>query len=230
MIRTTIRERGLIRLIPATYHKPPTLRALVDSDEEMEILAKIEGLTSLRQMAEKGQNMHVDKRELAWQRRNNDLKVYGNSHVNAAFTYTRTTGNRFNSSSRGAWYCAWEMRTSMEEVAYHKTRELSYIGIYEDKTRYVELLADFIGDFPDISDQPDHPCLSPDPALGYPEGQKLALDLQKQGERGLIYPSVRSPGGRCLVIFDPSAIQNVRPGAKWELIWSGSPEFSLENV
>ena len=217
-----------MRLIPATYHKPPTLRGLVDSDAEMDILAQIEGLTSLRQLAEKGKNMNVDKRELAWQRRNNDLKVYGISHINAAFTYTRISGNRFNTSTRGAWYCAWDMKTAIEEVAYHKNRELSYVGIYKDKARYVELLADFIGEFPDITDDPQHPCLNPDPLIGYPEGQKLALELQQQGERGLIYPSARDIGGKCLVIFDPSAIQNVRPGAKLDLIWSGNSEFNVE--
>ena len=52
MKTTTISDRGLIRLLPATYHKPPALRGLVDTDEEAEILAEIEGLTSARLVAE----------------------------------------------------------------------------------------------------------------------------------------------------------------------------------
>jgi len=225
--QTSLCERGLIRLIPATYHKPPTLRGLVDTDEEAEILANIEGLTSLRQIAEAGKSFQIDKRELAWQRRNNDLKIYGITHINAAFTYTRLGGNRFNTDARGAWYCAWELQTAIEEVAFHKGRELSYVGIYKDKTRYVELLSDFIGDFPDITDDAALPCLSSDPSMGYPEGQNLAMELQKRGERGLIYPSARHKGGKCLVVFEPSAIQNVRPGAKWDLEWNGSPDFNV---
>ena len=39
---TQISDRGLVRLVPAAYHKPPVLRGLVESDEEMEILAQIE--------------------------------------------------------------------------------------------------------------------------------------------------------------------------------------------
>ena len=35
-----VSDRGLIRLIPATYHKPPTLRGLVDTDDELEVLAQ----------------------------------------------------------------------------------------------------------------------------------------------------------------------------------------------
>jgi hypothetical protein len=40
MKQTEISDRGLVRLLPATYHKPPSLRGLVDTDDEMEILAR----------------------------------------------------------------------------------------------------------------------------------------------------------------------------------------------
>jgi RES domain-containing protein len=232
MKQTEISDRGLTRLLPATYHKPPTLRGLVDTDDELDILAEIEGLTNGRLQAERGRNPFIDPRELAWQRRNQDLRIYGDSHVNAAFTYTRAGGNRFNSGDRGAWYCAWDVMVSVSEIAFHRTRELSYTGWFEDCARYVELLADFIGVFDDISDEPDHPALHPKPEIGYPEGQCLAQDLRRCGSRGLIYPSVRAPvhGGNCLVCFDPRAIQNVRPGASWDLVWEGTPEYSIRAV
>jgi Uncharacterized conserved protein len=227
---TPLNDRALVRLIPATYHKPPALRGLVDSDEEMEVLAEIEGLTSARLMAEEGRSPYVDRRELAWQRRKHDLRIYGNTHVNAAFTYTRKGGNRFNDETRGAWYCSWDPMVSAAEVAFHKTRELRYIGHFHDTTRYVELLADFIGDFPDITDEPYHPALNPDIALGYPEGQNLANRLRREGHLGLIYPSVRAPEGNCLVAFEASVVQNVRPGAKWDIVWDGSEHYSIHGV
>ncbi|MFY8095144.1 MAG: RES family NAD+ phosphorylase [Niveispirillum sp.] len=226
----SISDRALVRLVPATYHKPPSLRGLVDSDAEMAVLAEIEGLTSNRLIAERGRNLHLDRRELAWTRRRHDLTIYGQSHVNAAFSYTRTGGNRFNDEGRGAWYCSWQTLTSIAEVAFHRTRELGFIGIYRDLARYVELLADFIGDFPDIRDEPGHPALTPDPGVGYPEGQALALALRRQGHRGLIYPSVRQPGQRCLVAFEPGAVQNVRPGASWNIVWEGTPDYSVVGV
>ena len=153
MKTTILSDRGLVRLIPATYHKPPSLRGLVDTDEEMDILAEIEGLTSARLIAERGRNLHIDRRELAWGRRKRDLRLYGNSMINAAFAYTRAGGNRFNDEARGAWYCSWDSLTSLAEVAFHRTRELGFIGIFDDKARYVELLADFIGEFPDLGDE-----------------------------------------------------------------------------
>ncbi len=102
-----------------------------------------------------------------------------------------------------------------------------YIGIWRDRVRYVELLADFIGEFPDLTDDPDHPALQLDPAAGYPAGQALAAELLREGHRGLVYPSVRRRGGTCLVAFVPGAVQNVRPGASWEIVWDGTPDWSV---
>jgi len=227
MKKTELSVRGLVRLLPATYHKPPALRGLVDTDEELAVLAEVEGLTSARLLAERGRNPHFDPRELAWRRRDRDLRIYGDTHVNAAFTYTRAGGNRFNSEDRGAWYCAWDVMVSVAEVAWHRTRELQFTGSFHDSARYVELISDFIGEFHDLTDEPTHPALNADPALGYPEGQELAARLRREGSRGLIYPSVRAPGGNCLVCFEPGAVQNVRPGASWNLVWEGTPDYSV---
>lgn len=100
---TAINDRGLVRLIPETRHKPPVLRGLVDSEEETQILAELEGETSQRLIAEREGSLGIDQRELAFARRQRDLQVYGQSHINAAFTYTRSTGNRFNGQEHGTW-------------------------------------------------------------------------------------------------------------------------------
>lgn len=227
---SSVNDRALVRLISETHHKPPVLRGLVDSDDEAAVLAELEGQTSGRLTAEREGLPGLDRRELAFVRRANDLKVYGQSHVNAAFTYTRATGNRFNGAARGAWYCSFDSLTSVEEVGFHRTRELSFVGWYVGEARYVELLADFIGDFPELDEETAGLALHPDPAIGYPAGQALALSLQRDGHRALLYPSVRRAGGRCLVAFSPGIVQNVRPGASWTLVWDGRPEFALHGT
>ncbi len=229
MRTTSINARALVRLISETHHKPPVLRGLADSDEEAAVLAAIEGETSARLIAERDGSPALDRRELAFARRSHDLRLYGQSHINAAFTYTRPTGNRFNGGERGAWYCAWQMLTSAQEVGFHRTRELGFISHYEDEARYVELLADFTGDFPNLHED-GHPALYPEPEVGYPEGQRLAAELRGEGRPGLIYPSVRHEGGRCFVAFNPGIIQNVRPGASWKLVWNGTPDFAIEGI
>ncbi len=227
---TAIHDRGLVRLVSETRHKPPVLRGLVDTDEEVEILAELEGATSARLVAEREGGSALDRRELVFARRAHDLRVYGQSRINAAFTYTRPTGNRFNGGDRGAWYCSYDVLTSAEEVGFHRTRELGYVGIFKDEARYVELLADFIGDFPNLDGEVGHAALNADPDIGYPEGQALAEALRREGHRGLLYPSVRHAGGRCFVAFDPGIVQNVRPGASWKLTWNDTPEYSIEGL
>jgi len=43
--------------------------------------------------------------------------------------------NRFNTGDRGALYCTWDMPTSAQEVGGHRTRELGFVGRYEDEAR-----------------------------------------------------------------------------------------------
>ena len=93
--------------------------------------------------------------------------------------------------------------------------------------QYVELLADFIGDFPDLCADRTNRALDADPDRGYPAGQALASDLRRADHRGLTYPSVRRKSGRCFVAFDPGAVQNVRLGTSWMLSWNGGPEFNV---
>ncbi|MBL9059979.1 MAG: RES family NAD+ phosphorylase [Mangrovicoccus sp.] len=226
---TDLRERGLVRLISHTHHKPPVLRALVDDEAEAAILAGLEGETSARLVAEREGGPALDRRELAFRRHRSDLDRYGHTHVNAAFAYTRPEGNRFNAGDRGAWYCAFDDLTACHEVGYHRTRELRNVGRLHDSAVYVALLADFIGEFPDLRGVVT-PALDPDPGVGYPAGQAFARDLRAAGHGGLIYPSARSPGGTCFVAFVPQIVQNVRPGAKWTLTWRGGPDFEIASA
>ena len=102
--------------------------------------------------------------------------------------------------------------------------------------RFAELLADFIGPFPDLraadplSDPPGPDCLGPDIATAYPAGQRLAAELRAEGAPGLVYPSVRHPGGTCLAAFRPAVVQNVRQGALWRLTWRGEAEPEVGRV
>jgi RES domain-containing protein len=216
-----IAEQATIRLIPTAYYKPPVLRALVDDDIELDILAMIEGLTNQRLKAQVSGLPGLDARELVF-------NAWGQSHINAAFAYTRPEGNRFNDKSRGAWYCAFDDLTAIAEVAYHRTRELQRIDIFEDEVVYQALLAGFLGDFHDLRHAPaDTPSLNTAPAIAYPQGQTLAAALRSQNSRGIVYPSQRRKGGTCLVAFHPYLVQNVRPGARWKLIWNGTPQYTV---
>lgn len=221
-------EKATVRLISTAYYKPPVLRGLAEDDGALAALEALEGLTNRRLKGQRQGLPDLDPRELAFRARKSALDTWGHTYVNAAFLYTRPTGNRFNDGRRGAWYCAFDDLTAIEEVAYHRTRELAYTECFEDEAVYQALLADFIGDFPDLREvSPPPACLAADPEVGYPAGQALALALREAGHGGVIYPSVRRTGGTCFAAFEPQIVQNTRPGAKWHLVWSGSAEFTV---
>ncbi len=218
---TAIAEQATVRLISTAYFKPPVLRPLVDTPEEFELLAEIEGLTNRRRKAETIGAGSLDARETVF-------RAWGHTYINAAFAYTRAEGNRFNAGDRGAWYCAFDDLTAIAEVGFHRTRELTRIGRFEDEAVYQSLLAGFIGDFHDLRKLAGTPdCLGSDPATAYPAGQALARELRREGSRGLIYPSVRRRRGVCLAAFEPHTVQNVRPGARWKLVWAGGPRYEV---
>lgn len=221
---TAINEQATVRLVPSGYAKPPVLLPIVDSRHEEDLLAKLEGMTSGRLLAERDGLLDLNPRELTYQ-------VWGYTHINAAFSYTREEGNRFNDKSRGAWYCAFEDVTALEEVAFHRTRELKRIKVFEDEVQYQSMLASFVGEFHDVrSVTPSPDYLGDDPIKAYPRGQRLARQLRDDKSPGIVYPSVRNAGGTCLVAFHPHLVQNVRFGARWKLIWDGKPEPIIQGA
>ncbi len=213
-------DAATIRLISTAYIDEPALAPLADGDAERDFLAAVEGLTSTRQSRTMPLPTGLAAEELT-----GAAHGYGWTHINAAFCYTRATGNRFNGPDRGAWYATHgpdAAPTARAEVGFHLTRELDATGIYENITAYRELLAGFVTRFHDLTAAPAiGDCLHPDPAIGYPAGQALARDVLQGGGNGVLYPSVRHAGGQCLAAFRPALVQNVRLGDGWVFTWNG---------
>lgn len=146
--------------------------------------------------------------------------------INAAFCHARPDGSRFNGPDRGAWYAGFELETSQAEVIFHKTVALAEIDCFEDSVTYDDHLADFRSEFHDLRDAPAfEACLAPD---SYVASQTLAAGLLKQGSAGIVYPSVRQPGGTNLVCFRPALVSNVGLGSTFRFTWRGDPTPLVE--
>lgn len=209
------------RLISTAYIDEPALSPLADDDDDLAFLEALEGLSSSRFGLPEFIPIGVHPDELV-----NEHHGYGWTYVNAAFCYTRETGNRFNGPNRGAWYATWgenQVETAHAEVSWHLTRELEATGIFENITSYRELNASFATNFHDVCATEDTSIFDAAPETGYRAGQMLASNLLSVGSNGLIYPSVRKEGGRCLAAFRPNIIQNIRQGDAWAFEWSGDP-------
>lgn len=211
-----------VRLVSSARLRAAVLTPLADGEDELILLAEIEGATSARLIAEERGSGGLSSDEL----------VQGVPHarfINASFAYAKPReAMRFNPPDRGAWYAALEVETCIAEVGYHLTKALADVNDFNGVVEYVEMLASMAGVFVDLRQVPDHSSLDPDPMLGYPAGNAVAAAARAAGHNGIIYPSVRHSGATCVAALWPNVVQSVVQGAMYRLTWSGSPEFQVE--
>jgi hypothetical protein len=148
------------------------------------------------------------------------------SFLNAAFAYWKPReANRFN-ATRGAWYAALDVETSIREVAHHMSEFFALSGRLKGVVEYAEMFASIT----DPRQTPGHLCLNPDPAVGYPAGNALADAASARGLNGIVAPSVRHADGTQIIALRPHAVQSVAPGAVYRLEWSGDREPTVTRI
>jgi hypothetical protein len=209
-----VRQANTHRLIPSVY--PPTgLFDDVASPDDLHQILELEGWTNDRISGELGLLHNIPPHE--W--------IVGTPNataIMAAYCHPDPDGGRFNDATRGAWYSAFDLDTAIRETIFHRTRELREIGAFETFVQMRQYLADFDCELHDVRGSPqfDH-CHDPD---SYKESQSLASGLLARGSNGVVYRSVRHPGGICIACFRPVLVLNVRAGAHFECRWEGAPE------
>ncbi|CAN7479060.1 MULTISPECIES: RES family NAD+ phosphorylase [Duganella] len=220
---TTLRQFDTFRLLPSRFAdlEDSVLAPLADNDQDLRDLFELDNATNARLHAQNGGAAGITMDELVFGVPNFRI-------VNAAFTYARPEGSRFNGGDRGAWYCAFDAETALAEVSFHKTVEYAEINRFDDSVQYQAMLADFTAPFHDLRNQPRYDaCLAPD---SYIASQTLAERLLDGGSLGVIYPSVRREGGTNLACFRPALVGNVRKGPAYRLTWRGSPVPIIEII
>ncbi len=224
--RRSVQYRGMHRLIPSLYSDNETvLSDIADNDAMLQDMVLLDGVTNDRIQGEQRGLAGIGIHEL----------VYGipSAHiVNAAFTHASESGSRFNDSTRGAWYAAEELSTSVTEVAYHKARRLADIVVPNlpgtrpdlEITTYDDWMADFQAEFHVLRPRQkfaEFLQLEPVPAC-YATSQALARQLLNAASNGVVYESVRRPRHFCLVCFRPALVYDPRRGASFELTLKAS--------
>ena len=219
--RRAYQHEGMHRLIPSLYSQTETvLSDIADDDAALEDIILLDGVTNQRIQGEQRGLAGIGIHEL----------VYGVPHapiVNAAFTHTSESGSRFSDATRGAWYAADELTTSVAEVSYHKARRLADIvvpGLPDERpdleiSTYDDWLADFRAEFHVLRPREkfaEYLEAEPVPAC-YSRSQVLARTLLHQASNGVIYESVRRPRHYCLVCFRPALVYNPRRGTSLEI-------------
>jgi RES domain-containing protein len=220
---TNLRQFDTCRLIPSRFAEveDSVLVPLAEDDDVLRDLFDLDNATNERLRGETGLLPGIGVDELVFGVPNFRI-------INAAFTYARPEGSRFNDGERGAWYCAFETETALAEVSFHKAVEYQEINRFDDSVTYQAMLADFTATFHDLRGANACPkCLDPE---SYVVSQALASELLESGSMGVIYPSVRRPEGTNLACFRPALVGNVRKGLAYRLTWAGSPTPVIEPI
>lgn len=220
---TALRQFDTCRLIPSRFAdlEDSVLAPLADDNGLLRDLFELENATNERLRGEAGLLPGIGVDELVFGVPNFRI-------INAAYTYARPEGSRFNDGTRGAWYCAFEAETALAEVSFHKAVEYQEINRFDDSVTYQAMLADFNASFQDIRGIENFAdCLDPQ---SYIASQALAAELLELGSMGVIYPSVRRPEGVNLACFRPALVGNVRKGPAYRLTWAGTPQPRIEII
>jgi len=220
---TALRQFDTCRLIPSRFAdlEDSVLAPLAEGDGELRDLFDLDNATNERLRGEADLLPGIGVDELVFGVPNFRI-------INAAYTYARPEGSRFNDGDRGAWYCAFEAETALAEVGFHKTVEYQEINRFDDSVTYQAMLADFNASFHDIRGiESFADCLDPQ---SYIASQTLAAELLEAGSMGVIYSSVRRPEGVNLACFRPALVGNVRKGPIYRLTWAGTPQPHIEII
>lgn len=202
-----IDQRNTHRLIPAQFADggASVLARLADDQKTLNAIFELDNATNDRLLAESNLSPGIDARELVF-----GIPSY--RIINAVFCHPAPAGSRFNSPDRGAWYAGFELKTSQAEIIHHKQLWLQETAWDEEEIAdYLDYRADFRADFHDLrSPRREYAeFLAPN---SYVRSQVLAADLLEHGSSGIVYPSVRRPGGTCIACFRPVLVTNVRKG------------------
>lgn len=128
---------------------------------------------------------------------------------------------RFNGTSFGAYYASEDMETALAETIYHRTKVLHDSDAPAQELDQLLILADIAGSFDHIVDLKESR-----PKIyhmdNYKFAQSFAETRHSEDSFGIVYRSVRNPGGKCIAVFRARVISNIREGGHYTYVWNGS--------
>jgi RES domain len=139
-------------------------------------------------------------------------------------SFLRLGPSRFTAGTRyGVFYAGRPQATAIAETSFHYGRFLA--ASREEPTLLgVRMLRGVVrGRMVDIRGaQKTSPELyDPDPAH-YGPAQQWADGLQQEGRDGIVYDSVRNPGGTCVAVMTPRCVSGCRVSGYFAYEWDGA--------
>ena len=180
---------------------------------DLDAVFAVEELTNTRVRAESGDLTFVAPEDRA--------SGPGSSMIMAPFTHVSTPGGRFSTSEFGAYYTAKSLATAIAETKYHRARFLGYTSEPPMDIDMRVLEAHLRSELHDVRGLQRAHAEWYRPA-DYTASQALAVRLRRAGSNGIVYDSVRHPGGQCAAVLRPSALSHCRQTRHLTYVWDGS--------
>ena len=205
------RWKKTARIVSSRF-PPVGLFDRVADPADLEAVYYLEGLTNPRLREEVGELRRVHPEDR--------MSGPGTTAIMAAFTHPNPDGSRFSDGSYGVYYCARTIETAIHEMRFHRERFLRHSAeapiMLEMRVYYADIrqsLHDLRG-----PRRRKPAWLDPD---SYAASHKLGRALKGMSSYGVLYPSVRHPGGECAAVLRPSALSPARQGEHYGYYWDG---------
>ena len=128
--------------------------------------------------------------------------------------------SRFSTGRYGVLYAGNSFETALLETIEHHERFLRSTAQAAGWTStFQEVVFAVRADLHDMRGSDFRSWLD---AENYAAAHAIAEPLAAAGSDGIVYPSVRWPGGECVALFYPDVAADVRPGRIIDLHWNGS--------
>lgn len=153
-----------------------------------------------------------------------DRRVGGNgaSYLMAPFTHvSMDRPSRFTDGSYGVLYVGNAFETALFETIHHHARFMARTAEAPGWTsQFREIVMSVSADLHDLrGTELANPALDPD---SYVASQRLAAGLKAGGANGVVYPSIRHPGGECVGLFYPDCASEPVQGRHLDYHWDGT--------
>jgi len=203
-------------LIPNRF-PPVSLFDRVASPDDLDLVYELEAMTNDRLRAEAGDLKLLPPAER--------ISGPGTTPIMAAFTHLNPEGSRFSDGTYGVYYCAQTLDTALAEVRYHQERFLRRTREGPLRLELRLYLTDVDARLVDVRRQAEYH--DPD---NYGPSQQFAVPLQREGKDGVLYRSVRHPGGLCAAVFRPRALHHCRQSKHYAFHFDGQRVSAIDEL
>lgn len=146
----------------------------------------------------------------------------GASWLMAPFTHVSPDRpSRFSDGSFGVLYVGDRFEVALLETVHHHARfMLATVQPPGWTSQFREILLDVDAELHDLRGGGEEVAAALDP-LDYAQSQQLGGRLRDAASEGVVYPSVRCPGGECAGLFYPDGASQPVQGRHLDYHWNG---------